>query len=85
MTPSSWQRRLEPGIIGLNGEKSAVFDWNSGQCSEGAEESAWQKVLVIGGGNAAVDVAITSLRLGARGHDGVSRMQRRDARTPVGD
>jgi NADPH-dependent glutamate synthase beta subunit-like oxidoreductase len=55
-----------PVSIGLNGEKSAVFGLEFlANVQKGLKKAPGKKVLVIGGGNAAVDVAITSLRLGA--------------------
>jgi len=55
-----------PASIGLEGEESTRF------CLEfltninlGVKEVPGKKVLVIGGGNAAIDVAISALRLGA--------------------
>ena len=55
-----------PVSIGLEGEESTRF------CLEfltninlGVKEAPGKKVLVIGGGNAAIDVAVSALRLGA--------------------
>jgi NADPH-dependent glutamate synthase beta subunit-like oxidoreductase len=55
-----------PVSIGLDGEKSAVFGLEFlANVQKGIKKAPGKKVLVIGGGNAAIDVAITSLRLGA--------------------
>jgi NADPH-dependent glutamate synthase beta subunit-like oxidoreductase len=55
-----------PVSIGLDGEKSAVFGLEFlANVQKGLKKALGKKVLVIGGGNAAIDVAITSLRLGA--------------------
>ncbi|MEO0250473.1 MAG: FAD-dependent oxidoreductase, partial [candidate division WOR-3 bacterium] len=55
-----------PVSIGLEGEKSAVFGLEFlANVQKGLKKAPGKKVLVIGGGNAAIDVAITSLRLGA--------------------
>jgi NADPH-dependent glutamate synthase beta subunit-like oxidoreductase len=55
-----------PVSIGLDGEKSAVFGLEFlANVQKGLKKAPGKKVLVIGGGNAAIDVAITSLRLGA--------------------
>ena len=56
----------DPVSIGLDGEKSAKFGLEFlANVQEGLKKALGKKVLVIGGGNAAIDVAITSLRLGA--------------------
>ncbi|MBN1367416.1 MAG: FAD binding domain-containing protein [Dehalococcoidales bacterium] len=55
-----------PVTIGLDGEESTGFGMEYlKRVHEGLKQSPGRKVLVIGGGNAAIDVAITSLRLGA--------------------
>ncbi len=55
-----------PVSIGLDGEKSAVFGLEFlANVQKGLKKAPGKKVLVIGGGNAAIDVAISSLRLGA--------------------
>jgi NADPH-dependent glutamate synthase beta subunit-like oxidoreductase len=55
-----------PISIGLDGEKSAVFGLEFlANVQKGLKKALGKKVLVIGGGNAAIDVAISSLRLGA--------------------
>jgi NADPH-dependent glutamate synthase beta subunit-like oxidoreductase/CO/xanthine dehydrogenase FAD-binding subunit len=55
-----------PVSIGLDGEESAGFGMEFLiQVHQGLKKAPGKKVLVIGGGNAAIDVAITSLRLGA--------------------
>jgi NADPH-dependent glutamate synthase beta subunit-like oxidoreductase len=55
-----------PVSIGLDGEKSAVFGLDFlTNVQKGLKKALGKKVLVIGGGNAAIDVAISSLRLGA--------------------
>ncbi len=55
-----------PVSIGLEGEKSAVFGLEFlANVQKGLKKAPGKKVLVIGGGNAAIDVAISSLRLGA--------------------
>src|SRR5271157_37796 len=55
-----------PISIGLEGENSAKFGLEFlANVQKGLKKAPGKKVLVIGGGNAAVDVAITSLRLGA--------------------
>jgi NADPH-dependent glutamate synthase beta subunit-like oxidoreductase/CO/xanthine dehydrogenase FAD-binding subunit len=55
-----------PVSIGLDGEKSAVFGLEFlANVQKGLKKALGKKVLVIGGGNAAIDVAISSLRLGA--------------------
>jgi NADPH-dependent glutamate synthase beta subunit-like oxidoreductase len=55
-----------PISIGLDGEKSAVFGLEFlANVQKGLKKAPGKKVLVIGGGNAAIDVAISSLRLGA--------------------
>jgi len=52
--------------IGLDGEESAGFGMEFlKRVHEGLKQTPGKKVLVIGGGNAAIDVAISSLRLGA--------------------
>ena len=56
----------DPVSIGLDGEKSAKFGLEFlANVQKGLKKAPGKKVLVIGGGNAAVDVAITSMRLGA--------------------
>jgi NADPH-dependent glutamate synthase beta subunit-like oxidoreductase len=55
-----------PVSIGLDGEKSALFGLEFlGNIQKGIKKAPGKKVLIIGGGNAAIDVAISSLRLGA--------------------
>ena len=55
-----------PISIGLDGEESAVFGLEFlANVQKGIKKALGKKVLVIGGGNAAIDVAISSLRLGA--------------------
>jgi len=55
----------DPVSIGLDGEKSAKFGLEFlANVQKGLKKALGKKVLVIGGGNAAIDVAITSLRLG---------------------
>jgi NADPH-dependent glutamate synthase beta subunit-like oxidoreductase len=55
-----------PVSIGLDGEESAVFGLEFlANVQKGLKKALGKKVLVIGGGNAAIDVAISSLRLGA--------------------
>ena len=55
-----------PVSIGLDGEESAVFALEFlVNVQKGIKKALGKKVLVIGGGNAAIDVAISSLRLGA--------------------
>jgi len=55
-----------PVSIGLDGEESAVFGLEFlANVQKGIKKALGKKVLVIGGGNAAIDVAISSLRLGA--------------------
>jgi len=55
-----------PVSIGLDGEESAVFGLEFlVNVQKGIKKALGKKVLVIGGGNAAIDVAISSLRLGA--------------------
>ncbi len=55
-----------PVSIGLEGEESARFGMEFlTDINLGVKEVPGKKVLVIGGGNAAVDVAISTLRLGA--------------------
>jgi NADPH-dependent glutamate synthase beta subunit-like oxidoreductase/CO/xanthine dehydrogenase FAD-binding subunit len=55
-----------PVSIGLEGEESTRFclDFLT-NINRGLKETPGKKVLVIGGGNAAVDVAVSALRLGA--------------------
>jgi NADPH-dependent glutamate synthase beta subunit-like oxidoreductase/CO/xanthine dehydrogenase FAD-binding subunit len=54
-----------PIYIGLDGEESAVFGLEFlADIQKGIKKALGKKVLVIGGGNAAVDAAISSLRLG---------------------
>ena len=55
-----------PVSIGLEGEESARFalDFLT-NINRGVKEAPGKKVLVIGGGNAAIDVAVSALRLGA--------------------
>jgi NADPH-dependent glutamate synthase beta subunit-like oxidoreductase len=56
----------DPVSIGLDGEKSAKFGLEFlANVQKGLKKALGKKVLVIGGGNAAIDAAITSLRLGA--------------------
>jgi len=56
----------DPVSIGLEGEKSAKFGLEFlANVQKGSRKAPGKKVLVIGGGNAAIDVAITSMRLGA--------------------
>jgi len=56
----------DPISIGLEGETSAKFGLEFlANVQKGLKKAPGKKVLVIGGGNAAVDVAITSMRLGA--------------------
>jgi len=55
-----------PVSIGLDGEESTVFGLEFlANIQKGIKKTLGKKVLVIGGGNAAIDVAISSLRLGA--------------------
>jgi len=55
-----------PVSIGLDGEESTRFGLEFlTNINLGVKEAPGKKVLVIGGGNAAVDVAISALRLGA--------------------
>ena len=55
-----------PVSIGLDGEESTGFGMEFLlRVHEGLKQAPGKKVLVIGGGNAAIDVAISSLRLGA--------------------
>jgi NADPH-dependent glutamate synthase beta subunit-like oxidoreductase len=55
-----------PVSIGLDGEESAGFGLEFlANVQKGIKKALGKKVLVIGGGNAAIDVAISSLRLGA--------------------
>jgi NADPH-dependent glutamate synthase beta subunit-like oxidoreductase/CO/xanthine dehydrogenase FAD-binding subunit len=55
-----------PLSIGLAGEESTVFGLQFlTDVQKGLRKAPGKKVLVIGGGNAAVDVAISSMRLGA--------------------
>ncbi len=57
----------DPISIGLEGEKSAKFGLEFlANVQKGLKKGLGKKVLVIGGGNAAIDVAITSMRLGAQ-------------------
>jgi NADPH-dependent glutamate synthase beta subunit-like oxidoreductase len=54
-----------PVSIGLDGEESAVFGLEFlAEIQKGIKKALGKKVLVIGGGNAAIDAAISSLRLG---------------------
>jgi NADPH-dependent glutamate synthase beta subunit-like oxidoreductase len=56
----------EPVSIGLEGEEVTRFGMDFlVDVKLGLKEVPGKKVLVIGGGNAAVDVAVTALRLGA--------------------
>jgi NADPH-dependent glutamate synthase beta subunit-like oxidoreductase len=56
----------DPVSIGLEGEESGVFGLEFlANVQKGLKKALGKKVLVIGGGNAAIDVAISSLRLGA--------------------
>jgi NADPH-dependent glutamate synthase beta subunit-like oxidoreductase len=56
-----------PVSIGLDGEESAVFGLEFlTNVQKGIKKALGKKVLVIGGGNAAIDVAISSLRLGTK-------------------
>ncbi len=56
-----------PVSIGLEGEEAAGFGLDFLiDINRGAREVPGQKVLVIGGGNAAVDVAVSAMRLGAK-------------------
>jgi NADPH-dependent glutamate synthase beta subunit-like oxidoreductase len=55
-----------PVSIGLDGEESAVFGLEFlTDIQKGSRKALGKKVLVIGGGNAAIDVTISSMRLGA--------------------
>lgn len=55
-----------PVSIGLDGEESTIFGLEFlANIQRGIKKAPGKKVLVIGGGNAAIDVAISSLRLGA--------------------
>ena len=55
-----------PVSIGLDGEESAVFGLEFlANIQKGIKKALGKKVLVIGGGNAAIDAAISSLRLGS--------------------
>jgi NADPH-dependent glutamate synthase beta subunit-like oxidoreductase/CO/xanthine dehydrogenase FAD-binding subunit len=55
-----------PVSIGLEGEESTRFGLEFlTNINLGVKEAPGKKVLVIGGGNAAVDVAVSALRLGA--------------------
>jgi NADPH-dependent glutamate synthase beta subunit-like oxidoreductase/CO/xanthine dehydrogenase FAD-binding subunit len=55
-----------PVSIGLDGEESTGFGLEFlANVQKGIKKAPGKKVLVIGGGNAAADVAISSLRLGA--------------------
>ena len=57
----------KPLSIGLEGEESTRFGLEFlTNVNLGVKEVPGRKVLVIGGGNAAVDVAVTALRLGAK-------------------
>ncbi len=54
-----------PVSIGLDEEESAVFGLEFlADIQKGIKKALGEKVLVIGGGNAAIDAAISSLRLG---------------------
>ncbi len=54
-----------PVSIGLDGEQSALFGLEFlADIQKGIKKALGKKVLVIGGGNAAIDAAISSLRLG---------------------
>jgi CO/xanthine dehydrogenase FAD-binding subunit len=56
-----------PVSIGLKGEESARFGMEFlTEIGLGAGKAPGEKVLVIGGGNAAIDVAVSALRLGAK-------------------
>jgi NADPH-dependent glutamate synthase beta subunit-like oxidoreductase len=56
----------EPVSIGLEGEAATRFGMEFlVNINRGLKEVPGKKVLVIGGGNAAVDVAVSALRLGA--------------------
>lgn len=56
-----------PVSIGLDGEEKAVFGLDFlADIQKGIKKPLGKKVLVIGGGNAAIDVAVSSLRLGAQ-------------------
>jgi len=56
----------KPVSIGLEGEESTRFGMEFlTNINLGVKEIPGKKVLVIGGGNAAVDVAVSALRLGA--------------------
>ncbi|MFC2022578.1 FAD binding domain-containing protein [Chloroflexota bacterium] len=55
-----------PVSIGLDGEESTRFGLEFlADIHRGIKKAPGKKVLVIGGGNAAIDIAISSLRLGA--------------------
>ncbi|MFC2020248.1 FAD binding domain-containing protein [Chloroflexota bacterium] len=55
-----------PVPIGLDSEESTIFSIEFlTDIHRGLRQAPGKKVLVIGGGNAAIDVAISSLRLGA--------------------
>jgi NADPH-dependent glutamate synthase beta subunit-like oxidoreductase len=55
-----------PVSIGLDGEESTGFGLEFlTNINRGVKKAPGKKILVIGGGNAAIDVAISSLRLGA--------------------
>jgi len=55
-----------PVSIGLDGEESTVFGMGFlADVHRGIRQAPGKKVLVIGGGSAAIDVAVSSLRLGA--------------------
>ena len=55
-----------PVSIGLEGEESTRFGLEFlTNINLGVKEAPGKKVLVIGGGNAAIDVAVSALRLGA--------------------
>ena len=55
-----------PLSIGLDGEESTMFGMEFlANILRGIRQTPGKKVLVIGGGNAAIDAAISSLRLGA--------------------
>ena len=73
--------------IGVPGEEltRSALDF-LGQVKNGTLRNPGRKVLVIGGGNVAVDAAITAVRFGRRAGDhGLPGMQRRDAGLGMGN
>ena len=85
--PGSGRRSSSPDIPGMDlagGAPRPGFP-EGGEKVQAGEPPG--RVVVIGGGNVAVDVARTAWRLGAEGGDGVPRTTRRDAdpRAGTGD